>query len=71
MTSNLTRSREARQRAEKVFMKSKPAATDVLSQRRKATEAIAEKTARLRALRLAKEAADEETAGDKKPTKSN
>jgi len=51
-----------RSKAEERFAKAKQQATHALKEREKADKAIDEKTARLRALRLAKEAADKEAA---------
>ena len=52
----------ARSKAEERFAKAKQQATHALKEREKADKALDEKTARLRALRLAKEAADKEAA---------
>jgi hypothetical protein len=52
------RDAEARRKAEAVLARRKTQEKETLQERAKEREAIAEKTARLRELRLAKEAAD-------------
>lgn len=78
MASNRVRSEEARSRAQEKFAKAEQRAKDAMSDRNKASAVVAAKSARLRALRLAKEAADKEAAeksaaekaaSDKKPAK--
>jgi hypothetical protein len=51
-----------RSKAEERFAKARQQETQALKEREKADKAISDKTARLRALRLAKEAADKEAA---------
>jgi hypothetical protein len=60
-TSNVRRD-EARRRAEEKLSKTKQRESEAVRQKEQAATAVANKTARLRALRLAKEAADKETA---------
>jgi predicted negative regulator of RcsB-dependent stress response len=55
-----SRSEEARNRAQDLFAKAKQRDTDVIEHRTKLQQAGLEKYTRLRALRLAKEAADKE-----------
>ena len=54
------RNAEARRRAEAVLTQRKKQEDEIIRQREKEREAVAEKVARLRELRLAKEAADAE-----------
>lgn len=61
-SSAITRAEEARANAAAQFAKAKQAEAAVWRERAKRREADAEKTARLRALRLQKEAADKEAA---------
>lgn len=68
MKSGNVKAEEARRRAHAQFAKPKAAEAKGLSDYEKAKRATAAKTARLRALRLEKEAAERETVGDK-PTK--
>ena len=65
MASNRTRSEEARLKAHEKFAKAEKREKEAVRERDKAFAAAVSKTARLRALRLAKEAADKEAA-DKK-----
>lgn len=62
ISSRETRREDARRRAHDKFTVAKQREDDALSVRMKATAAVAAKTARLRALRLTKEALDKETA---------
>jgi hypothetical protein len=55
-----SRSEEARNRAQDLFAKAQQRNTDVIARRTRLQEAGLEKYTRLRALRLAKEAADKE-----------
>jgi hypothetical protein len=55
---NSERDAEARRKAEAVLAQRKKQEDDIVQQRAKEREAVAEKVARLRELRLAKEAAD-------------
>jgi hypothetical protein len=61
-SSAITRAEEARANAAAQFAKAKQDEAAVWRERTKRREADAEKTARLRALRLKKEAADKEAA---------
>ncbi|MBL8710739.1 MAG: hypothetical protein JNL25_16215 [Rhodospirillaceae bacterium] len=49
---------ESQRKAKELFEKNRQREQDLLKERAKATAAVAEKTSRLKALRLAKEAAD-------------
>jgi hypothetical protein len=73
MASNRVRSEESRQRAQEKFVQREQREKDAASDRNKAFAAVAAKSARLRALRLAKEAADKEAAekaaSERKPAK--
>jgi hypothetical protein len=60
-TSNVRRD-EARRRAEEKLSKSQQRESEAVRQKEQAAVAVANKTARLRALRLAKEAVDKDTA---------
>lgn len=60
---------EARRRAQAQFDKAKKNDTDVWREREKLRQEDADKTSRLRALRLAKEAADKEAAAAPKEPK--
>jgi len=55
------RDTEARRKAEAVLAQRKKQESEILQQRAKEREVVAEKVARLRELRLAKEAADAQT----------
>jgi hypothetical protein len=70
MASNRLQSEETRRKAHEKFAKSEQRAKTVLSERHKAIAAVAAKSARLRALRLAKEAADNEAAAKKAAEKA-
>ena len=66
--------KSARSRAEEQFTATQKKAKQVLKEKEKAEQELTERTARLRALRLAKEAADKEaaenaTAKDKGPSR--
>jgi hypothetical protein len=65
----MTNSKENQARAEAQFYKKAPEATRAMSQYETDARAITEKTAKLRALRLAKEAADKELAEKINPTR--
>ncbi len=60
MKSERSRTEDARRRAQEQFAKTKQRNADTLKDRERVRQATAAKTARLRALRLAKEAADKE-----------
>jgi hypothetical protein len=62
--------RSARSRADQKFAKSVHQNSDAAKEREKADRAVREKTTRLRALRLAKEATDREEADAKKLAKA-
>ena len=62
MASNRVRSEETRRKAQEKFTKSDQREKSALSERNKTVAAVAAKSARLRSLRLAKEAADKEVA---------
>ena len=62
MASNRMRTEEARHRAQEKFSKAEKREKDLLKEKNKAIANVASKTARLRALRLAKEASDKEAA---------
>ncbi|MCE2510128.1 MAG: hypothetical protein J4G10_04025 [Alphaproteobacteria bacterium] len=59
----------ARSKAEEKFSKAKQQESQIQKERQKARTAMQEKTTRLRALRLAKDAADNVAAHDVKPSK--
>ncbi len=78
MASNRMRTEEARRRAQEKFSKAEKREKDLLKEKNKAIAAMVSKTARLRALRLAKEESDndaadkesaEKPATKKKPTR--
>jgi len=62
MSSEKSRAEEARRQARHFFAKDKDKESAILKERMKTEAALDEKTTRLRALRLAKEAADREAA---------
>ena len=62
MASNRIRTEEARRRAQEKSAKAEKREKYLLKEKNKAIAAMASKTARLRSLRLAKEASDKETA---------
>lgn len=67
MSSDRQRADEAQRNARNYFAKDKQQQSAAMIERAKADAAEAAKTARLRALRLAKEAADREAAAAKSP----
>jgi hypothetical protein len=69
MASNRVRSEESRQRAQEKFARIEQREKDFANERDKAFAAIVAKSARLRALRLAKQAADKEAAAKAKSEK--
>ena len=62
--------KSARLRAEELFTAPRKKTNPVLMEKERAQQRIAEKTARLRALRMAKEAADKEVAAEAEAGKS-
>ncbi len=62
MASNRIRTEEVRRRAQEKSAKAEKREKYLLKEKNKAISAMASKTARLRSLRLAKEASDKETA---------
>lgn len=70
MASNRARSEETRRKAQEKFTKTDQREKNAVSDRNKATAAVAAKTARLRSLRLAKEAVDKEAAAKKAADKT-
>jgi hypothetical protein len=60
---------EARRKAEAVLAQRKKQENEILQQRAKEREVVAEKVARLRELRLAKEAADAQTKSTQAATR--
>ncbi len=62
--------KSARLRAEELFTAPQKTTNPVLKEKERAQQQIAEKTARLRTLRLAKEAADKEAAEEVEPEKT-
>ncbi len=62
--------KSARLRAEELFTAPQKKTNPVLKEKERARQQIAEKTARLRALRLAKEAADKEAAEEAEAEKA-
>jgi len=70
MNSGNVKADEARRRAQAQFAKPKAAEAKGLSEYEKAKRATAAKTARLRALRLEKEAAERDAVADKPPKKA-
>jgi hypothetical protein len=67
MSNGDSRSAEARRRAEEKFAKAKRRDSDVMEYQRQILEAETAKFTRLRALRLAKEAADKAAAAEAPP----
>jgi hypothetical protein len=67
MSTERSRAEEARRKARTFFAKDTEKEVAAERERKKSEVALEEKTARLRTLRLAKEAADRETAAARRP----